>query len=93
MARVGLGVQDLEEGQREAGGLAGAGLGGAQKIFAGENYWNGLRLDRRGCGVALLGNSLEQFGLEPEGVKRANGKSPDRPVGRREPSTGSGRCF
>jgi len=93
MARVGLLVEDLEERQREAGGLAGAGLGSAQKVFAGEYDGDGLRLDRRRCGVALLGNSLEQFGLEPEGVKRANGKSPDRPVRRREPSTGSGRCF
>ena len=62
MAGVRLAAQDLEEGEREAGGLAGAGLGGAQKVFAGEYYGNCLGLDRRGCGVALLGNSLEQFG-------------------------------
>jgi hypothetical protein len=66
MARIGLLGQDLEEGKREAGGLAGAGLGGAQKIFAGENYGDGLRLDRGGRGVALVRDSAEQLGLEAE---------------------------
>ena len=73
MAAVGFRVQDLEEGKRKAGGLAGTGLGGAQKVFAGEHYGDGLRLDGGRRGVALLGNSLEQFGREPERIKRANG--------------------
>jgi len=66
MARVGLGAQDLEEGKREAGGLAGAGLGGAQKISAGEDYGDGLQLDGGGRGVALVRDCAEQLGLEPE---------------------------
>src|SRR5436190_6418602 len=76
MTGVGLEAQDLEEGQREAGSLAGARLGGAQKVFARQHYGNGLRLDGGGRGVTLLGNSLEQFGREPERIKCANWKSP-----------------
>jgi hypothetical protein len=66
MAAIRLGAQDLEEGKREAGGLAGAGLGGAQKILAGENDGDGLCLDRRGGGVTLFRDCAEQLGLEPE---------------------------
>ena len=66
MAGIRLGAQDLEEGKREAGGLAGAGLGGAEQIFAGENDGDGLRLDGGGRGVALVRDSAEQLGLEAE---------------------------
>jgi hypothetical protein len=76
MARVGLEAQDLEQRQREPGGLAGAGLGSAKKVFAGEYDGDGLSLDGGRCGVALLGDSLEQFGRKPEGVKGTNEKSP-----------------
>src|SRR5207302_9987122 len=48
MADVRLGAEQLEEGKREAGGLAGARLGRAQEVFAGEHYGNGLRLDGGG---------------------------------------------
>jgi hypothetical protein len=66
MARVGLGAEDLQQGQREAGGLAGAGLRGAEQVFAGENDGDGLRLDGGGRGVALFRDCAEQLGLEPE---------------------------
>jgi len=66
MARVGLGAEDLKQREGEAGGLAGAGLGGAQEVLAGENYGNGLRLDGGGRGVALFRDCAEQLGLEPE---------------------------
>ena len=66
MARIGLLGQDLEEGQREAGGLAGAGLRRAEQIFSSEDYGDGLRLDRGGRGVARVRDSAEQLGLEAE---------------------------
>jgi len=66
MAGIGPLGQDLEEGKREPGGLAGARLGGAEQIFAGENYGDGLRLNRGGGGVALVRDSAEQLGLEAE---------------------------
>jgi len=66
MARIGLLGQDLEEGKREAGGLAGASLRGADQIFSSEDYGDGLRLNRGGCGVALVRDCAEQLGLEPE---------------------------
>ena len=56
----------MKNGKGEAGGLAGAGLGGAQKVAAGEHDGDGLRLDGGGNGVALLGDSAEQLDLEAE---------------------------
>jgi len=56
----------LQHRQREAGGLAGAGLGGGEQIAAGENDGDGLRLDGRGLGVALLGDGAEQLGRKAE---------------------------
>jgi hypothetical protein len=76
MAGVRLRREQLQQRQREAGGLAGAGLRGAEQILAGENDGNGLRLDGRGRGVALVRDSAEQFGLEPERIKGTNGNSP-----------------
>jgi len=66
MAAVGFAAQYLQQGQREAGRLAGAGLCGAEQIFAGENDGDGLRLDGGGRGVALVRDSAEQLGLEAE---------------------------
>jgi hypothetical protein len=54
----------LEDRQREAGGLAGAGLRGAKKVAAGKNDGDGLRLDRGGNGVALLADSAKQLGRQ-----------------------------
>ena len=72
MAAVRLGGEQLEEGKREAGGLAGAGLGGAQQVFTSEYYGNGLRLDGGGRGVALVRDCAEELRLQPERVKRTN---------------------
>jgi len=59
-------AQALQDRQGKAGGLAGAGLRGGEQVAAGEYDGNGLRLDRRGNGVALFGDSAEQLGLEAE---------------------------
>jgi hypothetical protein len=59
-------AQALQDRQGEAGGLAGAGLRGGEQVAADEDDGDGLRLDRRGNGVALLGDSAEQLGLEAE---------------------------
>src|SRR5688500_11578079 len=56
----------LEYRQSEARGLAGAGLGGAQKVAARKDDGDGLQLDRGGRGVALLRNSAEQLGAQAE---------------------------
>ncbi|KKW30390.1 MAG: hypothetical protein UY75_C0034G0010, partial [Parcubacteria group bacterium GW2011_GWC2_52_8c] len=54
--------EQMQHGQREARGLAGAGLGGSDQIATGEHQGNGLRLDGGGLGIALLGDSAEQLG-------------------------------
>ena len=61
-----LGGQPLQNGQGEAGGLAGAGLRGAEKVFAGQDDGDRLRLDGGGLGIALLGDSAEQLGAKAE---------------------------
>jgi hypothetical protein len=48
-------AQKLKQRQRKAGGLAGTGLGAAHEVASFEYDWNGLRLDRRGLGIALIG--------------------------------------
>jgi hypothetical protein len=52
----------LQHRQSEAGGLAGAGLRGAEQIPALQNDGDGLRLDGGGLGIALLGDCAEQLG-------------------------------
>jgi hypothetical protein len=59
-------AEQLQDRQREAGGLAGAGLRGAEQVAPGEHDGNGLRLDRSGDRVALIGDSTEQLGLQAE---------------------------
>jgi hypothetical protein len=56
-------AEQLQDRQREAGRLAGAGLRDAEKIAPRKYDGDGLRLDRGGNGVALLGDSAEQLGL------------------------------
>jgi len=62
-------AEELQDRQREAGGLAGAGLRGAEQISAREDYGNGLRLDGGGDRVALIGDSTEQLGLKAKCCK------------------------
>jgi hypothetical protein len=66
LAGAGVPREQLQHRQGEAGGLAGAGLRGGEKIAAGENDGDGLRLDGGGLGVALLGDSAEQLGGKAE---------------------------
>jgi len=65
-AGIGLRGEPLQDGQGEARRLAGAGLGGAQKVAPGKDDGDGLRLDGGGFGVTLLGNSAEQLGRQAE---------------------------
>ncbi|CAM2160898.1 hypothetical protein PT2222_90115 [Paraburkholderia tropica] len=58
--------ETLEDRQREARGLAGAGLRGAHHVAAREDHGDGLRLDRRGRRVALLLDRSEDLGREAE---------------------------
>jgi hypothetical protein len=60
------GREALQEGEREPGGLAGAGLGGAEEVAAGEDDGDGLRLDGGGLRVALLRDGAKQLGQQPE---------------------------
>jgi hypothetical protein len=60
----------LQQRKREAGRLAGAGLGGAEEVASGEDDGNGLRLDGGGFGVALLRDRAKQLGDQPEAFKR-----------------------
>ena len=53
-------AQPLQDRQRKAGGLAGAGLGAAHQVATAEHGRNGLRLDRRGKGIAALGNGANE---------------------------------
>jgi hypothetical protein len=62
--------EQLQHRQREAGGLAGAGLRRREQVAARENDRNALRLDGGGSGVALLGDRAEQLGREAEIFKR-----------------------
>jgi hypothetical protein len=58
--------QALQQGKRESGGLAGAGLRGAEEVSAGEDDGDGLRLDGGGFRVALLRDRAKQLGQQPE---------------------------
>ena len=62
----GLGFEVLQDRQREAGGLAGAGLRGGQQIAALQHDRNGLQLDGGGFGVAALVDSADEGLAEPE---------------------------
>jgi len=58
--------QALQQRQREAGGLARAGLRGAEQVASGEDDRDGLRLDGGGFGVAMLRDGAKQLGQQPE---------------------------
>ena len=77
--RVALGEVDLVEGgQGEGGGFAGAGLGFAENVVAGEQERNAGGLDRRRGFVADLGEGREERRLEVELVEAFDGSSHGR---------------
>ena len=59
-------LEPLQQGQREAGRLAGARLRAREYVVAGENGRYSLLLDRRRPGIALLFDRTQQFGREAE---------------------------
>jgi hypothetical protein len=62
-------AEALEHGQHEGRRLAGAGLGSGHEVAAGEHERDGLGLDRRGHGVALVGDRAQELGRQPEIVE------------------------
>jgi hypothetical protein len=54
--------EDVEHGQHEGGGLAGAGLGAGQQVVSFEHRGNGLGLDGGGGFVALLVHGFQNGG-------------------------------
>ena len=63
------GGQTLQHRQREAGGLAGAGLRAGEQVAARQDDRDALRLDRRGLGVTLLRDAAQQRGREAERIE------------------------
>src|SRR5687767_4494836 len=61
-------AESLEYRQSKSGGLAGAGLRGAEQVAPGEHDGNGLRLDGGGLCVTLLSYSAEQLRPEAERI-------------------------
>src|SRR5688572_12514184 len=70
--RAGDGLEFVEDGEAEAGGLAGPGLGAAHDVEAGEDDRNGLLLNRGGGGVAGFGHGPEDFRPQAELRKARN---------------------
>ena len=60
----------LEDGQHEGGRLAGARLGAAHDVAAGEHARDGVLLDRRGVDVAHSGHAGQQLAFEAERGER-----------------------
>ena len=54
----------VENGEGKGSRLAGAGLGLADHVHAGEHERDDGRLDGRGLGIAAFGNRLHQFGAQ-----------------------------
>src|ERR1700691_6499115 len=57
-----IGGEPLQNGQHEAGSLAGAGLRAGEDVAAGEQRRNRLNMNGRRRIVALIGDSTQQFG-------------------------------
>ena len=56
--------QSLQRGKHKGRGLAGAGLSRSDHVTPCKQRWDGLRLDRRGFGVAAVGKCAQQFRYE-----------------------------
>ncbi len=70
-----VGVETLQDREREARGLAGAGLRDAQKVFAFKNVRNGLHLDGGGLLVAFLRQSFQETRVEAQRRKIVHSSS------------------
>ena len=66
---AGAAGQQLQHGQGEAGGLAGAGLGAGQQVVAFQHHGDGLRLYGGGLGVALLLHGPQNGGCQVQIIK------------------------
>jgi len=62
----GGGMESLQDGQHEGGGLAGAGLGAGHEVAAGEDERDRVALDRGWRDVAGIGDGTQEFGTQPE---------------------------
>ena len=62
-----IGEQTLQDGQREGGGLPGAGRGLAQQVAPVDERGDRLLLDRGGLFVAQAGERLDDAWVEAEG--------------------------
>ena len=58
--------QRIDDGQRKAGGLAGAGLGGGHHVVPLHHHRDGLGLDGRGGGVPGCGDGPKHVGMQAE---------------------------
>ena len=65
-ARDFCGGQSIEDGQGEAGGLAGSGLRAGHQVTTGEDDRNRLGLNRGGGFVAAIGDRTEDLGCETQ---------------------------
>ena len=72
---LGIGRQTVQRGERERGGLAGAGLRNAKQIAALQQRRNGLHLDRGGIGIALGFKRTEKRLGEPKVGKIRHNKN------------------
>ena len=73
-ARLGTAArQHLDHREGEAGGLARAGLGDADHVPPLQHLRNSLRLDRRGYGVAAIGDRLEDLSGKAKSTKPGPG--------------------
>ena len=64
-----LADEPVERRQHECRRLAGAGLGDAEQVAAGEDRRDGLALDRRRLRIILRGERIEQGLGKPKGLK------------------------
>ena len=85
-AAVGAGRQPVQDGQREAGGLAGAGLRRGHQVVAGEHGGDRLLLDGGRRVVALFGDGALDFGHQAKVGKMHGNSVAQRPAaaGRRQ---------
>ncbi|MCW0435410.1 hypothetical protein NB723_000374 [Xanthomonas sacchari] len=84
-------AQVLQQRQAERGGLAGAGLRAGHQVMAFQGDGNGLRLDRGGGFVALLGQRAQQEGRKAQGFERHENAPDNAPTPGRTRRAGASR--